>query len=114
MIKNQEELLRILPLKNNELKLLALVEVKELLLREKYKKYDDDFKKNFAQGYVEKFIKEISSARENLAITMANESKNKVDIMKVTGLTLEELDNLKIKSNNKEILKIYNHIKYNK
>ncbi len=110
MIKNQEDLMKVLPLKESELRLRAVMEARELLMHDRYKNYDNDFKKNFATGFVETYLTEIRTLRNNVAIKMLNEAQNKGYIMKVTGLTFEELENIKITSNNKEILKIYKEI----
>ncbi len=110
----KDEIFKLLPLKNQQLKLQALLKAKEILLSDKYKGYDEEFKVNFANSFVERYIDEVQKERQRIAGEMLLKNENKKYIMEVTGLTLDEILNVTIPTNSVEILKIYEEMKKNK
>ncbi len=110
MLKN-DELLKLLPLDNSQLKAQAILKAREILMSDKYKKYDNEFKKNFATGFVENYLDEISKERVRIAGEMMLQSQNKKYIMQVTGLSLEEIEKITIPTNSSQILKEFEKLK---
>lgn len=105
------QILKLLPLDNNQLKLQAILKVKEVLNSPKYKGKDEEFKKNFANGFVEEYMEQVAKERRRVAGEMMLQSHNKKYIMQVTGLSLEEVENITIPTNSSDILREYEKLK---
>ncbi len=112
-MNSNEEILKLLPLKNQQLKIQALLKAKEILMSDKYKKYDEEFKINFANGFVENYMEQINEERKRVAGEMLLNNENKRYIMEKTGLSLDEILKVTIPTNSSEILRIYEEMKKN-